>query len=805
MRVAPLVLAPLLAVLPGFKCGGDTPPAPVKASFTAGDGLVVEVAGSDPPAITLHLGAASLEIASIAHFTNTDYSVPVPIYGWDHYRGEDGPMKAVARVDAADQQPDELVLHCDGGVTVTFEARDGGLHVLAASSDPNDNRLTIAFKLTDQDHFLGFGERFVHVDQRGRKITTWVEDGGFGHGEDTPPGPSNPSPSGEGQTNVPIPWLLDPRGFAALENTTFRTTYHLGDEADAPGTWRLEEARSTVDVTFFAGNDPTALVEKLTAKTGRPPPIADWVLAPRRRANPGTDEMQKLRDAHVPTSAIDTAVHYFPHGIGTLDAKALTNDIHARGFKAIAYFNPFVATSWHPVYDDAAGKGYLVKKSDGTPYDVLDPTDLAGMVDFTNPDAVAWYQGFMQGAIDAGWDGWMYDFAEYVPQDAVLANGMTGFEAHNLYPVLYQRAVMDLVAKNGRTSDFLVFVRSGYVGTGGVVPMVWAGDQSTDFDLADGLPAALTGALNAGLSGVPLWGSDISGYHYVFNPPPDKELYLRWTELGAFSADMHDENEGAGNTPSSDRWQIWKDQETLDTYKRYAALKTRMVPYVRAAVEQARARGTPVMRQLLFEAPQDPRVFDLGDEYMYGPSLLVAPVVHRGLTNRSVYLPGDLYYDFFTGAAVTGHQDVVVDAPLASVPVFAKAGAIVPMYAADVETVVADPDKSAVSLADRAGFLEVQAFAGPESSLTLGDGTVLGQSADAARSAAAPSDDAGPLPAGDTTTCARCGGVDPVRRVVDVAVTLADNVQSARITAGALVFTVTNSSSVKRYRVVVHY
>src|SRR5205814_9747430 len=113
-----------------------------------------------------------------------------------------------------------------------------------------------------------------------------------------------------------------------------------------------------------------------------------------------------------------------------------------------------------------------------------------------------------------------------------------------------QRAAFELLEKNKR-NDYLVFVRSGYSGTGGLVPMVWAGDQNGDFDTADGLPAALTGALNAGMSGIPLWGSDIAGYHYVFNPPPDKDVYLRWTELGAFSADMHDENEGNGNNATS--------------------------------------------------------------------------------------------------------------------------------------------------------------------------------------------------------------------------------------------------------------
>ena len=123
-------------------------------------------------------------------------------------------------------------------------------------------------------------------------------------------------------------------------------------------------------------------------------------------------------------------------------------------------------------------------------------------------------------------------------------------EGHNLYPLLYQKAVHDLMEAQ-RPGDYLIFVRSGYAGptpfgfagTGGLVPMVWGGDESTDFDLADGLPAALTAALNAGMSGIRTAGSDISGYHYLWpTPPRPRASTCAWTELGAFSADMHDEN-----------------------------------------------------------------------------------------------------------------------------------------------------------------------------------------------------------------------------------------------------------------------
>jgi alpha-glucosidase (family GH31 glycosyl hydrolase) len=827
-----VVLIASLPVFVGFDCSDDAASPEADVTWTT-DRAVVTVRRS-PFGLTIanRAGAVLLEssplgssgddadptraYAPLALTHNENTSGLTVMYGWNYFRGEDDPWKRATDAARIDTTDDALTIHLKsthaaGPVTLTIAREGGGLR-LVARPDADDgalNRMSLGFALHDDDHFFGFGERFVHVDHRGQNVYTWVEDGGFGHGEQTPPGPANPSPSGTHQTNVPIPWFMNPRGFGVLMNTTYRTNFHLGDESSAA--WRVEATTGVIDATVLIDDDPLALVASLTAITGRPPEIADWVLAPRRRANPGTDEVTKLRAAHIPTSVIDESVHYFPNGapkgLAGAPMKALTADLHKRGFKAIAYFCPFVADSFHPVFDEAVAKGFLVKKPDGAPYLVLDTPYNAGMVDFTNPDAVAWYQRHLQGALDDGWDGWMYDFAEYIPQDAVFANGMHGMEAHNLYPVLYQKAAYDLLERQ-RRKDYLIFVRSGFTGTGGLVPMVWAGDQNTDFDRADGLPAALVGALNAGMSGLPLWGSDISGYHFVFNPPPDKEVYLRWTEVGAFSADMHDENEGSGNdATSADRWQIWKDQESQDVYRKYASYKTRMLPYVRVAVRQARDRGTPVMRHLYLTHPKDPRVYAIGDEYMYGDSLLVAPVVARGATSRSVYLPDAAYFDFWTGARVVGGGEVTASAPLDVVPVFATVGAIVPMLAADVETVVPSEDKSVVSAADRADFLEVIVFAGGDTKVSLDDGTLLAQKAPAQKfEPGAPSLRTGPVPiaaaAADLATCpAACAWNDPTARVLRIAVVTAEDI----ITAGDLEVRVAGSPSVKRYLFSVHY
>jgi alpha-glucosidase (family GH31 glycosyl hydrolase) len=217
-------------------------------------------------------------------------------------------------------------------------------------------------------------------------------------------------------------------------------------------------------------------------------------------------------------------------------------------------------------------------------------------------------------------------------------------------------------------------------------------------------------------------------------------------------------------------------------------------------VKQAQEHGTPVMRHLYLAYPNDTNVYAISDEYMYGDALLVAPVVTRAATSRSVYLPEPEYFDFWSGVRVKGAARIDVAAPLEVVPVFAKLGAIVPMLHPDVETVVTSTDKSVVSMADRADFLEVAIFAGGDSSVTLDDGTVLSQSAPReAFTPSAPSHAAGAIPmaasASELATCDACAWDDPAAHVFKIAVRTA----SDTITLGALTVVVKSSPTVKRF------
>jgi len=816
-----------LALLATCSAPTITPP-PAGTTFTNQAGTTSVEVDTDPFSITIRdangdvlLQSAPAQdgtpYAPLAVTHDTDESTTTLVTGIDYFKGEDDPWTNVSHVTSVTNDGTTATVKLDSGVaggpsgTLTITSDDIGVHLTGSVDAPFDsgdavmNRVSMSFVLQNGDHFYGTGERFVDADQRGQYRYVWTEDR-FGSEDSTTTESSPPTPKQAEETYIPIPWILDPAGFGVLQHTTFRTVYHLGDEVS--NAYRVEEWEPKIDFTVFVDSDPKNLVKALTNVTGRAPDIADWILAPRRRADiPVDDEITRLRNAHIPTTMIDTALHYLPSGIGSTDAPSVTADIHARGFKAIAYFCSFIDVNYHPVYDEAVANGYLVKQQDGTPYVVFNIPLNEGIVDFTNPAAVTWYQGLLQQALNDGWDGWMYDFGEYVPQDAVMFNGMTGFEAHNLYPVLYQKAAHDLLEQL-MPKNYLFFVRSGGAGTSGNVPMVWGGDQDTDFNEGRGLPAGLTAALNLGLSGVPFWGSDISGYDYLYNPPPDKELYLRWTELGALSVDMHDENEGVGNEPVSARWQIWDDQESQDVYQAMAQLHTQLIPYLRIAVNEARATGLPVMRHLILYYPNDPNVTDMTDEYLLGDSLLVAPIVARGATARSVYLPEAEYYDFFAGTRVTGGGTITANATLDQIPVYARVGGIIPMYSPDVETLVPATDGSGViSLADRSDVLYVEIFSGGQTSATLDDGTVISQSAptSAYDVTLPPTAQNATLvqatDASDLATCDACWLDDPASRTLSITI----DTQSDAVSAGAFSATLQESPNVKRFVMHVHH
>ena len=368
-------------------------------------------------------------------------------------------------------------------------------------------------------------------------------------------------------------------------------------------------------------------------------------------------------------------------------------------------------------------------------YSTLTSFDVS-QFDFTARAGRDLYGQLLREAVADGHDGWMEDFGEYTPLDARASDGTTGSALHNAYPRQYHCGAFGGVA--GSPRGLARFVRSGWTGSARCSPIVWGGDPTVGYGF-DGLRSVVTNGLTMGLSGVSTWGSDIGGFFALFGNRLDPELLVRWIEVGAVSGVMRTQANGI-NIPAQPRAQIW-DEEVLPHWRRWAKLRTQLYPYLAAADAEYRRSGLPIMRHLALAYPGDPSATAVEDAFLFGPDLLAAPVLDPGARERTLYLPHGDWVDLWRSAGyresdgglelhgarvISGGRSVTVPAPLGELPLLARAGTLLSLLPADVDTLAAYGDAApAVSLAERAGERVLLAFPRGRSSARLEDGGEL--------------------------------------------------------------------------------
>ena len=746
-------VALLLAVLaPGFACRqtDDKPPpvevvgslASVRIAFEPFSLTILDALGA-PVLRTLEGGASDAYGGPAATRDDGIDNVKV-IPGWDAFVPDDKPWAHPARA--------KLIARSDTGASIELTTEQGSIAIevqldgakvtIRTSSrggSPAWNKTSLAFALRPDEHFFGLGERYGSVDHRGRSLYSWSEEGGLGGGEGKPADDVTPYPNGASMTYFPVPFFLSSAGYAVHLATTYRTETHFGSER--PDAWRIAVNDVSLETVVYVHADPLASLDDFTRDTGRSFVPATWVFGPRRRVSSGqmqdgVAEYKLLRQKKVPTTGVDDAVHLLPGRAEVGREPELRQwiaDAHAAGYKVMAYNNPYVSTSIAAAAGDLAyGKdhGLFALTADGAVGETFfisgQPQTLA-TIDLTKPEGVIWFQDLLRRSLALGYDGWMHDFGEYVRRGWRFGDGRNGEAVHNAFPVLSAKAAHDLMVAE-RPDDFLFFVRSGYTGTQKYVPAVWGGDGESTFDDTQGMPAMLRGGLNLGLSGVPLWGSDISGFKCLTDFPRDKEVYLRWVEMGAVSPIMMEQN--ACSNPIGaprEKWKLWNDQETIDVYGAMARLHTRLAPYFEVLARESHATGAPIMRHPFLHHPREAEAWAADSSFYLGASLFASPVVARGVTAKDTWLPPGKWVDLADLAVYDGGRRVSIPAPLAKLPLLLKDGGIVPMLDASIETLAPATDPTVVTPASVADRLDVMVAlsAGAEARITLADGTAL--------------------------------------------------------------------------------
>jgi alpha-glucosidase len=601
-----------------------------------------------------------------------------------------------------------------------------------ASSDPTTARRRISwgFGCTADDHFAGFGAQTWGVDARGETIPIWVQEEGVGKDLTT----DDPTPGWDlvGRRHsayMPLPEFLARRGYVAVADTVHRSTFALCSEQSDVARMELE---LPVTVNLFYGPDPHDALSRATAHFGRPRVPPAFAFAPWNDAIFGSANVrrvaEKLRSVGAPSSVIWTEDWRGGSWTGnnytleeewdvdrTLypDFEQVAADLHGEGFKWLVYFNSFVEQD-SAAWPETAPNGYLIAQN-AAPYTFSDAKfNPASMVDLTQPAAVAWAVGKMSAALALGADGWMGDYGEWLPTDATLTGG-SGLDQHNTYPVLWQQAqrqALDAaIAADG--VERLSFVRSGWLGTAPLADVFWAGDQRTDFEVDDGMPIVVPIGVGVGLSGVSTFGSDIAGYQSATNPDSTKELFFRWTELGAWSPVMRTHH---GTQPDLE-WSWESDDDSTAHWVRYAKLHMELAPTMRSLAQAAHDTGISIWRPLAEEFPGDAASWPVADEVMVGPGVLVAPVQVAGETSRSVYLPPGTWFPWAGGASVQGGATVTAQAAMTEIPVYALAGTVVVTYPDGIETLTREP-AFAVNAESVWDDRVVYAFAGGSGQLT---------------------------------------------------------------------------------------
>jgi alpha-glucosidase len=530
-------------------------------------------------------------------------------------------------------------------------------------------------------HFLGFGEQFDAVDHRGRKLPLWVSEQGIGRDPD-----GRTAFSGDDTTTYfPVPFFLDPRGFGVAVDTEARVEADLCSTRPDEYVLAAEDPRR-IHLRVYTGPTVADVMRDWTALQGRtsaPPRWSVdgvWLAVQGGPANVRA-AVARARAADLPLAAIWSQDwlgrrEFAPGQFGVRyrwsvdealypDLGGLIRELHGQGVRFFGYFNPFLVPE-QDLYEPAVREGYIARTAAGEPYTFPISVLLGGVVDLTNPRAVTWFQGYARTALGLGIDGWMHDFGEWLPHDALLADGSDPRLAHNGYPTRWQRAAREVFEAARPDGDWVMFSRSGWLRTSTVSQVVWCGDQEANWGEHDGLPTVIPAMVSLGLAGVGYVTHDVAGFS---GGPSTKELFQRWVELAAFTP-IFRTHEGLRREQN---WSWDRDDATRAHFVRFAKVHRALAPRIAELGAQHRATGMPIVRALGLAFPDEPRGYGVLDEYMLGDDLLVAPVVTEGAVSRRVYFPRGRWFDVWDASrSYEGPTEVTVEAPIGRPPVFSR-------------------------------------------------------------------------------------------------------------------------------------
>ncbi len=537
-------------------------------------------------------------------------------------------------------------------------------------------------KMMPDEHFFGFGERMDFVDQRGKNLRLNVGRGQL-------------RPHIVGAYNVleanyaPVPFFMSTRGYGIFLHNSFATNWDMG-HTNAKS-YAFEAEGGELDYYFIYGPDFPSILNHYTDLTGKSPILprfahglhvgtysgGTWGHEKNTSTEYVVELARRFREAGIPVDIfhLDSTWRMFGKNGGSgattfewretfRNPKAMFDSLYAMNLN-------MVGLHVRPRFDNGKNLNLLAMAREGG-YVYPEQSNPGEFVNFFDEKATDWWweNGVMQianlGAMFLKTDEGSAFGRKANESDKVGPTGETAKELHNVFPVAYAKAPYERFSKHNNMRG-LNHTREGYAGIQRY-PFIWAGDWPSEWQY---FGPVIKAGINIGLSGVGYWSHNMGGFEHKADP----ELYIRWVQFGMFSPIAH--VFGMDHPGYKEPWNY--GEEAQEIFTKYDKLRYRMIPYIYSNAYEQYKTGIPLMRALVLENQDDINTYDIDDEYMFGSSLLVAPVTTKDAKTRVVYLPEGKWFDYWTGKEYEGKQYYNIVTPLDILPLFVKAGGIIPM------------------------------------------------------------------------------------------------------------------------------
>jgi len=487
-------------------------------------------------------------------------------------------------------------------------------------------------------------------------------------------------------TNISIPFVLSSNGYGIFWNNTSRSRFN---NRFLSALYLSSEVADEVDYYFLYGPEFDKIIGGYRELTGAPPLFGKWAYGFWQCKNKYNTQEEllgvahKYRQLHIPAdSIVQDWFWWYTMGEPVFDKArypdppGMVNDLHKNKFHLMISFWPYIRPGTK-TYEDMDKRGLLIDK---TKVAAFHPAGMA-LYDAFNPEARKYYWNLMDQALfKIGVDAWWLDTTEPETEDRetnLLVTNKTylgnGARYANAFPLMTTGGVYQGQRRESDKKRVFILSRSAFAGSQRNAAAVWSGDVNSDWIF---FKKQIPAGLNYSMSGLPYWTTDIGGF--VSGNPDDpeyRELFIRWFEFGTFNPILR--VHGTRSTNQNELWSYGPEAQKI--LVNYDTLRYRLLPYIYSLAWMTTSQGYTPMRGLVMDFRTDTRTATIGDQFMFGPVFLVNPVTDPGVNSRRVYLPKAKWYDFWSGASVEGPRTIDASAPLERLPLFVRAGSIVPM------------------------------------------------------------------------------------------------------------------------------